>query len=90
MQVDGSEMLQFQDKNNLTGSPARNLPFNPCRSSPAGSDILQAQGADPICTIAQSIDGAAIREGVRRHGTHTQEAPGTLSRPQTPNQEAAC
>ena len=57
IQADGSEVLWSQDKNNLTGFPARNLPFYPCRLSPAGSDVLQAQGADPICKIAQSSTG---------------------------------
>ena len=50
-------MLWSQDKNNLTGVPGRNLPFNPCRPSPAGSDVLQVQGDDPICIIAQSSTG---------------------------------
>ena len=69
-------MLWSQDKNNLTGFLARNLPLIPCRPTPAGSDTLQAQEADPICTIAQSIDGAAVLGGYRRYRTLTQEPHG--------------
>ena len=74
-------MLWLQDKNNLTGFQARNLPLIPCRLTPAGSDTLQAQGADPICTIAQSIDGAAVRGRVQRDWTYTTETSRTLSGP---------